>query len=302
MRIGYPCLNFSLSCKADRTFRLKSYSEERLIATVRNNLACLKEILRFNLAHKILFFRITSDLVPFASHPICRFDWQSYFREEFGEIGQFIKSHGMRVSMHPDQFTLINSPSEQVFENSRRELLYHADVLDLLGLDRSAKIQIHVGGVYGNKRASLERFIARFMRLEERLKRRLVIENDERSYSLADCLLIHRATGIPVVFDLFHHELNNSGETIPEAFSLFTKTWGEEDGPPIVDYSFQEEGERLGKHAERLDPARFRLFLAATEPWDFDLMLELKDKEQSALRAIELVSQSRDKRLIPGEL
>lgn len=302
MRIGYPCLNFSLSCKADRTFRLKSYSEERLIATVRNNLACLKEILRFNLAHKILFFRITSDLVPFASHPICRFDWQSYFREEFGEIGQFIKSHGMRVSMHPDQFTLINSPSEQVFENSRRELLYHADVLDLLGLDRSAKIQIHVGGVYGNKRASLERFIARFMRLEERLKRRLVIENDERSYSLADCLLIHRATGIPVVFDLFHHELNNSGETISEAFSLFTKTWSEEDGLPIVDYSFQEEGERLGKHAERLDPARFRLFLAATEPWDFDLMLELKDKEQSALRAIELVSQSRDKRLIPGEL
>lgn len=290
MRIGYPCLNLSLNCKGNRTFRLRSYSEERLIATVRDNLACLGEILRFNLAHKILFFRITSDLVPFASHSICRFDWQSYFSGEFAGIGRSIKSHGMRISMHPDQFTLINSPSEQIFRNSCRELLYHAEVLDLLQLDRSAKIQIHVGGVYGDKQASIERFIERFAQLDERIKRRLVIENDERSYSLADCLLIHRATAIPVVFDLFHHELNSSGESVQEAFSLFTKTWDDEDGLPIVDYSFQEEGERRGKHAGTLDPERFQLLLAQTQPFDFDIMLELKDKERSALRAIELAS------------
>lgn len=117
-----------------------------------------------------------------------------------------------------------------------------------------------------------------------------MIENDERSYSLADCLLIHRATAIPVVFDLFHHELNSSGESVQEAFSLFTKTWDDEDGLPIVDYSFQEEGERRGKHAGTLDPERFELFLAQTQPFDFDIMLELKDKERSALRAIELAS------------
>lgn len=102
MRVGYPCLNLSLNCKGDRTFRLKSYSEERLRATAGNNLACLREILRFNPAHRILFFRISSDLAPFASHPVCRSGWQRDFSGEFRELGQFINRHGMRISMHPD--------------------------------------------------------------------------------------------------------------------------------------------------------------------------------------------------------
>ena len=132
MKIGYPCLNRTIGCKADRTFRLKSYSEERLIETVANNLACLEEILRHNVAMRVLFFRITSDLVPFASHPVCRFDWQGHFREQFTRLGAFIREHDIRISMHPDQFTLINSLDEAIFERSRRELLYHAQVLDAL--------------------------------------------------------------------------------------------------------------------------------------------------------------------------
>src|SRR4030042_294856 len=126
MKIGYPCLNLTIGCKGARTFRLKSYSEERLVATVENNLNCLLEMLKFNVRHDILFFRITSDLVPFASHPICKFDWQVDFRGQFYEIGNFIKASDIRISMHPDQFTLINSVDEGVFERSVKELLYHA--------------------------------------------------------------------------------------------------------------------------------------------------------------------------------
>ena len=150
MKIGYPCINWTIGCKGDRTFRLKSYSEDRLIRTVRNNLDCLLAMLRFNVEHDILFFRITSDLVPFASHPVCDFDWLDYFKQDFAAIGSYINARSIRISMHPGQFTILNSPDAGVLEASSKELEYHAQVLDAMGLDTSAKIQLHVGGVYGN--------------------------------------------------------------------------------------------------------------------------------------------------------
>jgi UV DNA damage endonuclease len=145
MKIGYPCINWTIGCTSGSTFRLKSYSESRLKETIKNNLDCLLKILQFNSEHGIFFFRITSDLIPFASHPINTFNWKGYFACEFQEIGDFIKKKGIRISMHPDQFTLINSVREDVFERSVKELEYHASILDLLLLDSAAKIQIHVG-------------------------------------------------------------------------------------------------------------------------------------------------------------
>ena len=288
MRIGYPCINLTLECKGDRTFRLKSYSEERLIHTVENNLGCTLEMLRFNVRHRILFFRITSDLVPFASHPVCKFNWQGFFGDKFGEIGDFIKTHRIRISMHPDQFTLINSIDTGVFERSLEELRYHAQLLDLMGLDTSAKIQIHVGGVYGDKERSIRRFIQRFVGIDEGIKRRLVVENDDRSYTVEDCLEIHANTGIPVLCDVFHHQANNSGKPVRETIGLVAETWKDEDGLPMVDYSSQKRGEPKGRHAQSIDVGDLKKFLQETKPCDFDLMLEIKDKEKSAIKAIDI--------------
>jgi UV DNA damage endonuclease len=291
MKIGYPCINTTIGCKSSRTFRLKSYSEKRLMETVENNLICLSRILRFNRKHNILFFRITSDLVPFASHPVCKFDWQGSFGDRFKAIGDFIKSCGMRISMHPDQFTLINSRDSRVFENSVRELVYHAQVLDLMELDASAKIQIHAGGTYRDKDRSMKRFAERFEKLDEIVKRRLVIENDDSRYSLRDCLHIGSKSGVPVLFDVFHHGVNSSGETIHEAFRLFTRTWKDKDGLPMVDYSSQQEGHKMGKHIDTINLDHFGEFLDKSRPYDFDIMLEIKDKETSALKAVEIASQ-----------
>jgi UV DNA damage endonuclease len=293
LKIGYPCINRTIGCRAARTFRLRSYSERRLVETVGSNLDCLLRILRFNLEHGILFFRITSDLVPFASHPVCEFNWQDYFGEEFRRIGSLIRRHGIRISMHPDQFTLINSPKEEVFQNSHSELAYHAELLDLLELDSSAKIQLHGGGVYGDKARSMERFIERFALLDPMIKCRLVLENDDRSYNLADCIRLSRETGIPVLFDYLHHRVNSSAESLREALQAVSQTWRGRDGLPMVDYSSQQPGMRSGKHAESLCERDFKAFLGESQPLDFDLMLEIKDKERSALRAIEIASGDR---------
>lgn len=298
MRIGYPCINRTIGCKADSTFRLKSYSEDRLKQTVSLNLECLEKILLFNYSKGILFFRITSDLVPFASHPVCKFDWQSYFKSRFSGVGAFIRAKKMRISMHPNQFTLINSVDKSTFERSAKELVYHAEVLDLLGLDATAKIQIHVGGVYNDRAGSIRRFIDRYGSLPELVLRRLVLENDEK-YSLRDCLFISRETGVPILFDKFHHEILNSSECIRDSIGLTSATWiPARDGIPMVDYSSQMAGERCGRHADSLDENDFSAFLYSTKDYDFDLMLELKDKEASALRALRLASN--DPRLAPS--
>jgi UV DNA damage endonuclease len=290
MRIGYPCINRTINCTASSTFRLKSYTESRVKQTVKNNLECLRRILQFNLEHKLFFFRISSDLVPFASHPINKFNWQKYFQEDFEEIGKFINKNRIRISMHPDQFTLINSIKDEIFERSKNELKYHTQILDLMKLDTSAKIQIHIGGAYGDKKKSMERFVNRFNELDGSIIRRLVIENDDKLYDLNDCLEINAQIQIPILFDVFHHKLNNSGnQTIEESFKLTTKTWNEKnDGIPMVDYSSQEPNGLPRQHSEAITIEDFELLLKQTDPFDFDIMLEIKDKEKSAIKAIEL--------------
>ena len=289
MKIGYPCINRSIGCTANSTFRLASYSEENLIDKIGSNLRCLSNILEFNLNNNILFFRISSDLVPFASHPVCKFDWLDRFKKAFRGVGSFIKKNKMRISMHPDQFVLINAKDKEIVKRSIKELEYHCDVLDAMKLDSAAKVQIHVGGAYGDKRSSMQRFIENYNELAKNIKKRLCIENDDRSYSLRDCLEINKKTGIPVIFDSFHHECLNNKERLRDSVISASKTWKNKDGILMLDYSSQKKGERKGAHTEHIDMASFKDFLKKTKGLDFDMMLEIKDKEKSALEAIRCI-------------
>ena len=195
--------------------------------------------------------------------------------------------------MHLGQFVVVNSKEEEVFERGLNELKYHADVFDLLKLDSTAKMQIHVGGVYEDKEKSMERFIGRYKSLDKNIKQRLVIENDEKSYNLTDCILICEKTGIPVLFDYFHHELNNNGSDIRDCFESFIKTWKSKDGLPLVDYSSQKPDKAKGTHIESIDLDHFSRFLRDTEDFDFDIMLEIKDKETSTLKAVDVLKEDK---------
>jgi len=219
---------------------------------------------------------------------VCVFDWKEYFLPEFRAVGEVIRMHQMRISMHPDQFVLINALDSDIVQRSVHELEYHASVLDLMGLDNSAKIQIHIGGVYGDRPGSLGRFIRQYGNLPPPVQRRLVIENDDRNFTVKDCISVSDQAGIPVLFDIFHHELNGSGDPIVEVLSSVAPGWKKNDGIPMVDYSSQEPGCRRGNHAVQLDQSHFLEFLARSRPFDFDVMLEIKEKERAAKRALEI--------------
>jgi UV DNA damage endonuclease len=203
--------------------------------------------------------------------------------------------------MHPDQFVILNSKSEDIIKNSIRELQYHCKLLDSMRLPNNAKIQIHVGGVYGDKKKAKKDFANNFNKLiEKNLQRRLVIENDDRSYNLKDCLDINSETGIPIVLDTFHHDCLNNGETFQQAITSFVKSWNyPTDGNPIIDYSSQSIGERKGKHAKTLDINHFiymykefkNIIIKNKKNLDLDIMLEIKDKEKSALLALKMIEK-----------
>ncbi|NYT00587.1 MAG: UV DNA damage repair endonuclease UvsE, partial [Methanocellales archaeon] len=195
----------------------------------------------------------------------------------------------IRISMHPDQFVIINAKDKAIVKRSIKELDYHCSVLDTMGLNSTAKVQIHIGGVYGDKEKSIERFIENYDELSHKIRKRLAIENDDKSYSLKDCLAISKKAELPIVFDTFHHQCLNNGENIRHAILRAENTWKKRDGKMMVDYSNQKIGSKKGTHNEHIDMRLFKKFIIGTKGIDFDIMLEIKDKEKSALKAIKLI-------------
>ena len=220
-------------------------------------------------------------------------NWKEYFKSDLIKIGQLIKHHNIRISMHPDQFVILNAKSQDIVNNSIRELEYHTDLLDLMELDYSSKVQIHIGGVYGDKEKSKKQFISNYKTLiSENIKKRLVIENDDHLYSLKDCIEIHEYTGIPVLFDVLHHLCFDNILPLDIALQTSNNTWNRsKDGIMMIDYSDQELNQRKGKHSHTLNIKQFEKFIIYVSNMDLDIMLEIKDKEKSAKKAIEVINK-----------
>jgi UV DNA damage endonuclease len=284
IRIGYPCMNTSVGCSTAGTFRITNYSEDRFREKVGENLACLDKIIDFNIENDIYVYRVSSNLIPYASHPVQTVRWQEMFGGELAAIGAKALAAGIRLSTHPGQFVLINAPREEIVASSVRELEYQTDLLDLMGAGPDAKVQIHVGGVYGDKPAALDRFVSAYGLLPERVRSRLVIENDERLFTLEDCMELHARTGVPVLFDAFHHSINPGTLDQKRAFLLARSTWKESDGVQQMDFSQQDPEKQVGAHSQSVTPEGIQEFLDDVRmPSPLDIMLEVKDKEQSVL-------------------
>jgi UV DNA damage endonuclease len=292
IRLGYACINTKLT-SPNRTCRLKNATPEKILELASANLAALEPILEWNAAHGIELFRISSDVIPFGSHPVNKVPWWRILKAQFERLGALIRENHMRVSMHPGQFTVLNSPRREVVESSIKELEYHAALLEALGVDRSHKIVIHLGGIYDDKNQSLKRFIANCKALDPMIKHRLVIENDERCYSVADALAASSAIGVPVVFDVFHHSWNPALKEypLPAIIQLAAKTWRKRDGRVKIHYSNQWRGQSPGTHSKSISVPKFLEFYDRIRNLEVDIMLEVKDKQESVLKLMRLLRE-----------
>lgn len=288
-RIGYACINTSISATTNKTCRLDHCTKERLRLLIYSNLAGLKEVLKWNYDHNIFLYRISSVVIPFASHPVNTILWWEENKSQLEEIGKYIRKTEMRVSMHPGQFVNINSPGSGVVEASIKELEWHAKFLDSMGLNSNHRLIVHAGGVYGDKPASIKRYVEAYKNLPENIKARLSLENDDKSYTVWDVLGISHKTGMPVVFDNLHHMINNTGQKrdddIKDILAQAFATWNNNTGIPKIHFSTQKPGAKPGSHAESINMDDFIEFYFKFKDLDFDIMFETKDKERSVLEA-----------------
>jgi len=187
-RLGYACLCLSVADSAPRGTILRNATPERLRELIAVNLARLHRVLDFNTAHGVRMFRLSSDIVPFGSHPVNAISWWDEFAEPLAHIGEQIRASDMRVSMHPGQYTVLSSPDPRILDAARAELVFHTRLLEALGTDARHKIVVHVGGAYSDKAAALDRWIRAVRMLPEPVRARLVLENDERLFGAEDVL------------------------------------------------------------------------------------------------------------------
>ena len=287
-RIGYACLALGVPGSEFHTCTAKNAAPERLRGIVAQNLGALRRLIAYNAENGIRLFRITSDLIPFAGTPLNPLRWDQEFSGAFAQIGAEAARAGIRLSLHPGQYTVLNSPDPRVVENAAAELAYHDKILALLGVGPSGKLVLHAGGVYGDKAAALRRFCENWDGLCDSIRRRVVLENDERCYDIADVLALTEHLGIPAVFDVLHHAVHPPAQERPLAYWLerCARTWKTADGPQKLHYSQQNPGGRPGAHSATIDVARFLPFYGQARALGADIMLEVKDKNLSALKCI----------------
>jgi len=288
--LGYACINMTLrkdKITTNRSMIKRTFLKEgirRSSDLALQNTRDLIEIIKWNHKNGFKLFRMTSDLIPWAS------EFSLSSMPDYRKIsillngaGNLAAKYGQRITSHPGPFNVLVSPNERVVNNTIRDLSIHGEIFDLMGLSRTPynKINIHCNGVYGDKQSAMDRFCKNFERLPESVQTRLTVENDDKAsmYSVKDLMYIHERIGIPIVFDYHHHKFCTGDMTEQEALELAMSTWG--DIKPVVHYSesrtLEDETAKPQAHSDYIYSK------IDTYGHDLDIVVEAKAKELTVL-------------------
>ena len=285
IRFGYACLNVTLGPRRGgfrgmikRTWEREGLPHASRIAVENTEILC--GIIEWNNKHNIQVYRMTSDLLSWASEyemdqlP----DWR-IIRSNFERAASLAKLNNQRLSFHPGQFNSLTSQRESVIVNCIRDLRIHGEIMDVMGLPRTreAKINIHMGGVFGDKNSALDRWCNNYERLPDSVKDRITLENDDKGncYSTLDLYRVWQRLGVPTVFDAHHHTFCTGGLSEKDALELAASTWG--DVRPVIHYS-ESASTREGRDA--IPQAHSNFVDGPVNDWglDIDCVIEAKAK------------------------
>ena len=265
--------------------RGQRYVEELGLANARD----IIKMLRWNDKYGIKFMRLSSEMFPFASHDEYGYKLEPFAGDTLAEVGKVVAELGHRVTTHPGQFTQLGSPRKEVITAAVRDLEYHCEMLSLMKLppqqDRDAVMILHLGGAFGDKVATLDRFRENYGKLSQPIKDRLVLENDDVIWSVHDLLPLCQELNIPFVLDFHHHniifdstKIREGTKDIVELFPAIVETWKRKGITPKMHYSEPCPNAVTGRDRRKHSP---RVMTLPPCPDTMDLMIEAKDKEQA---------------------
>lgn len=300
IRFGYVAMSVILeNASPSHTVTVKTYSRlaekepEAALNKVRRaaseNLANTLRHLRHNKAYGVEVYRFSSKILPLATHPLLA-GWKyiEELRDQLMAIGDFVKDNKMRVSFHPDHYTLINSPREEVLLSSLTDLEHHCLLLEGMGLSHAAKLVTHVGGGYKDKEKSLGRFLENWKRIPERITGRLTLENDDKTFTAGEVLCLCIKLGLPMVLDIHHFRCNEGDDNLAELFPDFTATWDQTSLPPKIHVSSPKSPEDFRSHHDFVNTDDLYPFLKLARDFDrdIDVMVEAKHKDRAMFKLV----------------
>ncbi len=258
-----------------------------LTKKIKLNFRNFEKVLKYNHDNKIKFYRMTHTMFPLVTHPNINIDYKDIFKDEFIRLKEIINKYNIRIDTHPDEFCLLTSEKDNVTDNSIEILKFHLEIFNLLGIN--GKCILHIGSSKPSKDEALERFKINFNRLSNELKNLIILENDDKTYTVTDTLLICEKLNIPMVLDYHHFICNHEkSEKIDRLLPRIIKTWENTNLNPKMHFSTPLNSKQKRNHSIYLNYNSFIKFLKLLKPLntDIDIMLEAKGKDEALFRLV----------------
>lgn len=292
IRLGYACISNTLEGITTSTnYTYTAYSKEKnnakLDEIIKSNLTALEQIIDYNIANNIHFYRLSSRIIPLATKKEVVFDYLTKYDNYYDKIASKIKKSQMRIDFHPDQFCVLNSTNQEVVLNSIEILKYHYNLLKKLKVATKILV-LHVGSNAFGKKNSLSRFINNYQKLPTYIKKAIAVENDDKVFNIDDCLYLNQKLGIPVILD-YHHYVCNSGDiNLDDKLEKIFNTW--HDINPKIHFSSPKNltKKEMRSHSDYIDCNKFIEFIEKIKKYkiDIDIMIEAKKKDEALFRLV----------------
>lgn len=299
IRLGYACISETLNLTTSSTYTytnyLKTQDFDKLDQVIISNLKNLEEILQYNIKNQIHFYRLSSKLIPLATKKEVEFDYIKKYKDIYQKLGKIIHDNHLRIDFHPDQFCVLNSIHEETVENSIEILKYHYQILDAFNIKDKVLI-LHIGSNVFGKDKSLQRFIKNFKQLPKYLQEVIVIENDDKIFTIEDCIYLNKVLGIPIVLDYHHFMCNHTDDHIENYLDTIFSSW--KGKTPKVHFSSPKNATKkeIRSHHDYINSDDFISFLQIIKEYHYniDIMIEAKKKDEALFRLVRLLKYKTD--------
>lgn len=308
IRLGYACVTETLdhvtsSSTYTYTNFLKEQDYNKLDCIIRSNLEDLWKIIFYNKRNDIHFYRLSSKIIPLATKKEVEFDYLKKYQSKYEEIGKLIHDSQMRVDFHPDQFCVLNSVKKEVVESTVHSLEYHYQLLEALKI-KDKILVLHIGSNAFGKEKSLQRFIKNYYKLPKHIQKCIAVENDDKIFTVRDCLYLNKILDIPVVLDYHHYLCNHEEDDLFSYIDEVFRTWKKRT--PKIHFSSPKNKTKkeFRSHHDYIDLKSFLNFLSLLKKYShidrLDIMIEAKKKDEALFRLVRNLRYSSSYHFIDG--